>query len=77
MSSISVVDQPLDKSREIRRHYGNTLIGTLRKTYGNTFAPHCAGNERLGDALHKMDDPSLSRLMRDYDAGKLDRTCGR
>jgi hypothetical protein len=77
MSSIGVFHQPVDESREIRRHYGNTLIGILRKTFGNTFAPHCAGNEWLGDALHKMDDPSLSRLIRDYDDGRLDGICGR
>jgi hypothetical protein len=53
----------------------NMLIGTLRKTYGADFAKGCAESERLSDVLHKMDDPSLSKLVRDHEAGKLEQIC--
>jgi hypothetical protein len=60
-----------DQSGEISRKHGNTLIGTLRKTYGPGFAKDCAGDEKLSDVLAKLDKPSLSKLVRDYQAGML------
>jgi len=64
-----------DKNGEISRKRGNTLVGTLRKTYGVDFAKGCAESDRLSDVLHKMDEPSLSKLVRDHEAGKLERIC--
>jgi hypothetical protein len=32
-------------------------------------------SDRLSDVLHKMDEPSLSKLVRDHEAGKLERIC--
>jgi hypothetical protein len=64
-----------DKNGEISRKHGNTLIGTLRKTYGVDFAKGCAESDRLSDVLHKMDEPSLGKLVRDHEAGKLERIC--
>jgi hypothetical protein len=64
-----------DKNGEISRKHGNTLIGTLRKTYGADFAHGCAESDRLSDVLHKMDEPSLSKLVRDHESGKLERIC--
>jgi hypothetical protein len=64
------------RNLELSRKYGNTLIGPLRKTYGS-FAPHCADDERLGDVLHKLDEASLSQLIRDHEAGKLKQICQR
>ncbi len=43
------------KTLLISQKHGQTFIGTLRKTYGRDFAPHCAENEKLGNVLHKMD----------------------
>ena len=60
-----------DKDGEISRKHGNTLIGTLRQTYGNAFAAGCPDQMKLSEALHKMDEPSLSKLRRDHEAGKL------
>jgi len=62
-----------DKNGEISRKHGNTLIGTLRKTYGVDFAKGCAESERLSDVLHKMDEPYLGKLVRDYEAGKMQK----
>jgi hypothetical protein len=47
----------------IGRKHGNTLIRTLRRTYGAHFAEGCRDDEKLGDVLHKMDEPSLSKLL--------------
>jgi hypothetical protein len=65
-----------DKNGEMSRKHGNTLIRTLRKTYGPGFAKGCADDEKLSDALHKLDEPSLSHLVRDHDAGKLEQIAG-
>jgi hypothetical protein len=64
-----------DKNGEISRKHGNTLIRTLRKTYGQSFAPGCADHAKLSDVLGKLDDPSLSHLIRDHEAGKLEQIC--
>jgi hypothetical protein len=64
-----------DKNGEISRKHGNTLIGTLRKTYGADFAKNCAESDMLSDVLHKMDEPSLSKLVHDHQAGKLEQIC--
>ncbi len=65
-----------DKDGEISRKHGNTLIRTLRKTYGPGFAKGCTDDEKLSDALHKLDEPSLSHLVRDHHAGKLEQIAG-
>ena len=36
--------------------HGNTLIGTLRKTYGPHFAKGCGDDKKLSDVLHKIDE---------------------
>jgi hypothetical protein len=64
-----------DKNGEISQQHGYTLIRTLRKTYGERFAPECADNAKLSDVLSKLDDTSLSHLIRDHDAGYLEQIC--
>jgi hypothetical protein len=54
-----------DRDGEISRKHGNTLIRTLRETYGYDFAPHCDGNWKLGDCLEHLDEKSLGQLVRD------------
>ncbi len=54
---------------------GDTLIGTLRKTYGAQFAAGCRDDDQLRDVLDKLDEPSLGRLIADQQAGKLERIC--
>jgi hypothetical protein len=60
-----------DKAGEIGRKYGDTLIGTLRTSYGSRFARGCADNEKLSEALARLDEPSLFKLVRDHKAGML------
>jgi hypothetical protein len=43
-----------DKDGEISRKHGNTLIGTLRISYGSEFAKGCASDEKLSDVLAKF-----------------------
>lgn len=64
-----------DKNGEIGRKHGNTLIRTLRKTYGAHFAEGCPDDDKLSDVLHKMDEPPLSKLVHDHHAGKLEGIC--
>ena len=64
-----------DKYREISRKHGNTLIGTLRDTYGQGFAPGCADHAKLSDVISKLDETSLSHLIRDQEAGYLEQIC--
>jgi hypothetical protein len=54
-----------DKNGEISKKHGNTLISTLRQTYGDGFAPGRPGNEKLKDVLHDLDEPSLTDLIHD------------
>jgi hypothetical protein len=60
-----------DKAGEISRKHGNTLIGTLRISYGIEFGKGCANGEHLSDVLANLDEPSLFKLVRDHEAGML------
>lgn len=62
-----------DKNGRISRKHGNTLVRTLRKIYGASFAPGFADTDLLKDVLDKLDEPSLSHLHRDHDGGALDK----
>jgi hypothetical protein len=48
----------------------------LRRRYGAHFASGCAENEKLIYVLHKPDEHSLSKLLRDHEAGKLGKISG-
>ena len=63
------------ENSKISRKHGNTLIRTLRETYGPGFAPGCADHAKLSDVLTKLDEPSLTQLIRDHEAGKLEQIC--
>lgn len=62
-----------DKNGEISRKHGNTLVSTLRKVYGPSFAPAARPQEKLSDVLVAMDERSLSQLVHDHEHGHLDR----
>jgi hypothetical protein len=63
-----------DKKGETARKHGSTLIGTLRKIYGQGFAPRCGDDEKLSDVLEKLHEHSLSQLVHDHHHAEL---CGR
>jgi hypothetical protein len=52
-----------EENDKISRKRGNTLIQTLRKTYGRAFAPGCADYAKLSDVLAKLDELSLGHLI--------------
>lgn len=60
-----------DKNGEISRKHGNTLIRTLRRHYGATFAPGFGDTRTLSEVLATLDEASLSQLIRDHEAGTL------
>jgi hypothetical protein len=60
-----------DKNGEISRKHGNTLVSTLRKIYGPSFAPAAKPGETLSEVLVEMDEPSLTKLVHDHERGDL------
>ena len=61
-----------DKNGEISRKHGNTLVSTLRKIYGPSFAPGARPGEQLSEVLAEMDEPSLTKLVHDHERGELE-----
>lgn len=49
-----------DNDGEIRRKNGNTLIGTLRKSYGDDFAEDFRSDTKLETLLERTKSNSLS-----------------
>jgi hypothetical protein len=52
-----------DLDGEIRQKRGDTLVGTLRKTYGPDFAPGVRSDTRL-DTLRDRTGKSLSKILK-------------
>jgi hypothetical protein len=61
-----------DKNGEIGRKHGNTLVGTLRKIYGPSFAQGQSDETKLSDVLGELNEPSLSQLVSDHSSGNLE-----
>jgi hypothetical protein len=59
-----------DNDGEIRQKRGDTLIKTLRKTYGEDFAPGIRGDARLDTLRERSGGESLSKLVKDSLRGK-------
>jgi hypothetical protein len=58
-------DRCRDNDGEIRRKRGDTLVGTLRETYGEDFAPGVRSDMRLDTLLDRTGTESLNQLLRD------------
>jgi hypothetical protein len=56
-------DRCRDQNGEIRQKRGDTLVGTLRKTYGDDFAPGVRSDMRL-DTLRDRMGGSLSKIIK-------------
>jgi hypothetical protein len=61
-----------NKNGQIVREHGNTLIGVLRKIYGQTFAAGHPETAKLSDVLHQLNETSLNQLHRDHDTKHLE-----
>jgi hypothetical protein len=56
-------DRSRDKDGEIRHKRGDTLVGTLRETYGDNFAPGVRSDMRLDTLLDRKGVTTLSELI--------------
>jgi hypothetical protein len=48
----------------IERKHANTLVGTLRETYGESFAPDFRSDAKLSTVLQRTGDSSLTHFMK-------------
>jgi hypothetical protein len=62
-----------DKNGEISKKHGNTLVRTLRKIYGTTFAAGQPESAKLSDVLQQLNDTSLGQLIHDHKNGHLEK----
>ena len=60
-----------NRDGKMSRKHGNTLVSTLRSIYGPSFAPDCQPTAMLSDVLAELDEPSLTHLVHDLEAGHL------
>jgi hypothetical protein len=72
MEQLGLNNRHRDRNGEIARKHGNTFVITLRKIYGQGFAPEFADSEKLAEVLPKMDEPSPSNVIRDHESGNLE-----
>jgi hypothetical protein len=59
-----------DRDGEIRKKRSDTLVGTLRKTYGSDFAKGYRSDTKLGTPLDKQRADTLDQLPRDEYASR-------
>jgi hypothetical protein len=58
-----------DKTDEISRRHGNTLVSVLRRIYGETFAAGEPESAKLSDVLARLDETSFTQLVQDHASG--------
>jgi hypothetical protein len=73
MSKVDLDHRHRNTDGEISSKHGNTVIRTLRKIYGQSFAAGYPETEKLSEVLLKLNETSLSQLRRDHETGHLDR----
>ena len=72
MSRAGLDNRHRNKDGEISSKHGNTLIRTLRKIYGQSFAAGYPETEKLREVWLKLNETSLSLLRRDHETGRLE-----
>ena len=72
MSKAGLDNRHRNKDGEISGKHGNTLIRTLRKIYGQSFAAGYPETEKLREVLLRLNETSLSQLRRDPEIGHLE-----
>jgi hypothetical protein len=53
-----------DANGQIDQKHGNTLVGTLRQTYGPNFAADRRSDMKLNTLLRETEVPSLSQYLK-------------
>lgn len=71
MDETAIDGRHRDRNGELSKKHGNTLVRTLRKSYGEDFAKGFSETTKLSDVLQTLDEPSLSKLVKDHTAGTL------
>ena len=71
MSKTNLDNRHSNHDGEISHRHGNTLVGALRKIYGQGFAAGYPETEKLSEVLHRLNETSLSQLRRDHETGHL------
>lgn len=56
-----------DANGRISQKHGNTTVGTLRETYGDTFASGTRSDAKLSTVLRREGVESLSQLLKKDD----------
>jgi hypothetical protein len=72
MSKAGLDNRHRNKDGEISHKHGNTLIRTLRKVYGQSFAAGYPETAKLSEVLLQLNETSLSQLRRDHETGHLE-----
>src|ERR1700716_1227783 len=72
MSKAGLDNRHRNRDGEISGKHGNTLIRTLRKVYGQSFAAGYPETEKLSEVLLRLNETSLSQLRRDHETGHLE-----
>ena len=72
MSKAGLDNRHRNRDGEISGKHGNTLIRTLRKIYGQSFAAGYPETEKLSEVMLQLNETSLSQLRRDHETGHLD-----
>jgi hypothetical protein len=70
---MSIDGRHRDLNGEISKKHGNTLVRTLRKIYGSTFAAGHAETAKLSDVLENLNQTSLSQLIHDHKNTHLEK----
>ena len=68
---MSIDSRHRDKNGEISKKHGNTLVGTLRKVYGRTFAAGQPDTATLSEVLEYLNETALGQLVHDEKNGHL------
>lgn len=71
MSKAGLDNRHRNHDGEIGHKHGDTLVGTLRKIYGQGFAAGYPPTEKLSGVMLYLNETALSQLRRDYDTGHL------
>lgn len=72
MSKAGLDNRHRNHDGDISHKYGNTLVGTLRKIYGQGFAAGYPPTEKLSDVMTYLNETSLSQLRRDHETGHIE-----
>ncbi len=72
MSKTGLDNRHRNHDGQISHKHGNTLVGTLRKIYGQSFAAGYPAADKLSDVLLQLNETSLSQLRRDHETGHLE-----